>query len=510
MFRATQSALKPKGSKVGGKVRFVERQRNDPFVRARETGQQPGRTKLPIWARQLKSSPGSSSSSTKNRPSPRDAQRQNAKDDQDVSSALAAAVEESSSEGVHNSHRVSRPAHLARLVMDDVTAWRARSAFKLMELQKGTRMLSPPLNVGGGAGVAAALERAHQSGRAVRVEAASHGPLVPAHNNPLGTQSQEQVTSRQRVVPWTVVDLGAAPGGWSQVCARALSWWESTRAIKRGVKLGWHVFGIDLLPVSDVPGATFLRGDFLAQDTRKQLRSQVLAAQPPPNPKAQGDSAGAFRAAVLSPSTSVAKDAETGRTLSGGLVDVCLSDMLGNVSGVDARDETVSIELVDAAFRFARVTLRWPPPLPLPERKSTKPRSWELEEASRFEDPPSQGIWEDDMKAEAGVDLGSAPESQDTEDNQEEDHHKSPDEKGSKQISVPRTTFFVAKVYQSRMSDLYIQQVLRPFFERLSLAKPEASRAVSREQFIIASGFKGPHAADYPTLRERFADRHGI
>ena len=50
-----------------------------------------------------------------------------------------------------------------------------------------------------------------------------------------------------------VIDLGAAPGGWSQV------------AVKRGAAT---VVGVDLLPIDPVPGATLLQGDFTTPTCR--------------------------------------------------------------------------------------------------------------------------------------------------------------------------------------------------------------------------------------------------
>src|SRR5881296_3654265 len=47
----------------------------------------------------------------------------------------------------------------------------------------------------------------------------------------------------------TVVDLGAAPGGWSQVAAEK-------------VKPGGQVIAIDLLPIAPISGVTLLKGDF--------------------------------------------------------------------------------------------------------------------------------------------------------------------------------------------------------------------------------------------------------
>lgn len=465
---ASQARLK---ARKAGVPRFIERLKRDPFIRARDSGEQPGRTKLPVWARSdahLKQGQGKS------------------KKGHAPSLKTPEAEDPAASETLKH-------AHLAKLAMDDVSSWRARSAFKLMEIQKGTRMLAPSLNMEGGAGVGAAVARAIKSGREVQVETVQKEGAPSA----VVERQREQASEGARVVPWIVVDLGAAPGGWSQVCARALSWWESTRA--RGTRLAWHVFGIDLLPVSDLPGATFLRGDFLAQSTRKQLRDQILAALPPPDPRAHGSDPAAFHAAAATPSTSVVKDTATGEVLSGGLVDVCLSDMLGNVSGVDARDETISVELVDAAFRFARRTLRWPPPLPvaLPSNTGTKAKLREdLKDEERFEPPPARGHWEE------------APEAENVYDAEPGIRNPKPDR--SQRPLVPRTTYFVAKVYQSKLSERYVTQILRPFFERLVIVKPEATRAVSREQFIVASGFRGPQAANYGKLRESFAERHGV
>jgi len=53
-----------------------------------------------------------------------------------------------------------------------------------------------------------------------------------------------------------VVDLGAAPGGWTQVVAR------------RGASA---LVGIDLLPMDPIEGATLIQGDFLAEGMEDQL-----------------------------------------------------------------------------------------------------------------------------------------------------------------------------------------------------------------------------------------------
>lgn len=71
-----------------------------------------------------------------------------------------------------------------------------------------------------------------------------------------------QIDDRHRVLTRgaTVVDLGAAPGGWTQV------------AVERGAK----VIALDISPMEPVPGAEVLEGDFLEEAT---LRAVLAAAQ---------------------------------------------------------------------------------------------------------------------------------------------------------------------------------------------------------------------------------------
>ncbi|MDR0633474.1 MAG: RlmE family RNA methyltransferase [Azoarcus sp.] len=103
----------------------------------------------------------------------------------------------------------------------------------------------------------------------------------------------------------TVVDLGAAPGSWSQVAARRCGG-------------GGRVFALDLLPLDPVPGVDFLQGDFSDDG--------VLA--------------------------------EFERRLGGDRVDVVLSDMAPNLSGVAAADQARSIMLCELALEFAVHHLR--------------------------------------------------------------------------------------------------------------------------------------------------------
>jgi len=102
-----------------------------------------------------------------------------------------------------------------------------------------------------------------------------------------------------------IVDLGAAPGGWSQYAARKLA--------GKG-----RVFALDLLPMDAIPGVTFIQGDF-----REQAALDALL-----------------------------------RELGGARVDLVLSDMAPNISGVDVVDQARAADLEALALDFSREVLR--------------------------------------------------------------------------------------------------------------------------------------------------------
>ncbi len=97
-----------------------------------------------------------------------------------------------------------------------------------------------------------------------------------------------------------VVDLGAAPGGWSQVAAKI-------------VGPGGRVVALDLLPMDPIPGVTFQQGDFRSEEVLEALRAEV----------------------------------------GGRGVDVVISDMAPNVSGVMAVDQPRAMHLAELALDFA-------------------------------------------------------------------------------------------------------------------------------------------------------------
>jgi len=102
-----------------------------------------------------------------------------------------------------------------------------------------------------------------------------------------------------------VVDLGAAPGGWSQVAAK--------RVGEQG-----QVLALDILAMPAIDGVSFLQGDFREQAVLEQLQQQ----------------------------------------LNGRLVDVVLSDMAPNISGMKVVDQPRAMYLAELALDFACQHLR--------------------------------------------------------------------------------------------------------------------------------------------------------
>lgn len=103
----------------------------------------------------------------------------------------------------------------------------------------------------------------------------------------------------------TVVDLGAAPGGWSQVAAE--------RVGEQG-----KVLASDILPMDTIAGVEFIQGDF----TEEAVLEQLLAGL------------GARRA------------------------DLVISDMAPNMSGMNAVDQPAAMYLVELALDMARQVLK--------------------------------------------------------------------------------------------------------------------------------------------------------
>lgn len=119
----------------------------------------------------------------------------------------------------------------------------------------------------------------------------------------------EEVVARDRLLKpgMTVVDLGAAPGGWSQWVRAELD------RLSKGSDEAGRVIALDILEMPGLAGVDFLHGDF-RDDT---VLSQLEAA------------------------------------LNGLPVDLVLSDMAPNKSGVDAVDQPRAMHLAELAMDFA-------------------------------------------------------------------------------------------------------------------------------------------------------------
>lgn len=156
----------------------------------------------------------------------------------------------------------------------------------------------------------------------------------------------------------TVVDLGAAPGGWSQIAIEKVG--------DNGV-----VIASDILEMEPIADVTFIQGDF----TEDAVYDQIMAA------------------------------------IGERPVDLVISDMAPNMSGMAAIDQPKAMYLVELALDLATRTLK------------------------------KDGV-------------------------------------------------FLAKVFQGEGFDQYLQQI-RDNFKSVITRKPEASRARSREVYLLAKGFKG-------------------
>lgn len=102
-----------------------------------------------------------------------------------------------------------------------------------------------------------------------------------------------------------VVDLGAAPGGWSQVAAERL-------------KGKGRVIALDLLEMAAIPGVDFFQGDFRDDAILQQLEEK----------------------------------------LAGERVGLVLSDMAPNISGISVSDQARMMHLAELGLEFSRAWLK--------------------------------------------------------------------------------------------------------------------------------------------------------
>ena len=113
----------------------------------------------------------------------------------------------------------------------------------------------------------------------------------------------EQIQHKDRILKpdQFVLDLGAAPGGWSEYASQV-------------VGHTGRIIALDLLPMEPIAGVEFVQGDFTEQDTLDRLLALIDARR----------------------------------------FDLVISDMAPNLSGMDSVDQPKSIHLAELAFDLAR------------------------------------------------------------------------------------------------------------------------------------------------------------
>jgi 23S rRNA (uridine2552-2'-O)-methyltransferase len=104
------------------------------------------------------------------------------------------------------------------------------------------------------------------------------------------------------------MDLGSAPGGWSQIVAPVVTQNNDTG----------RVIASDILPMDGIAGVTFIQGDFTDESVYEQLLNSLDEQK----------------------------------------VDLVISDMAPNMSGVNTTDQYASIYLVELALDMARNVLK--------------------------------------------------------------------------------------------------------------------------------------------------------
>lgn len=112
----------------------------------------------------------------------------------------------------------------------------------------------------------------------------------------------EEIQQRERLLRPGIrcVDLGAAPGGWSQYAARTLSG-------------AGRIVATDILPMQAIAGVEFVQGDFREDEVVQQVLNRI----------------------------------------GGEKVDLVLSDMAPNMAGIDAVDQPRAMYLAELAVEFA-------------------------------------------------------------------------------------------------------------------------------------------------------------
>jgi len=122
----------------------------------------------------------------------------------------------------------------------------------------------------------------------------------------------------------TVVDLGSAPGSWSQYARNRLVELGKKNPLIEPGKPDGKIVAIDLLPMEDIADVTFLQGDFREDEVLRQLEKVIFTEN----------------------DQNIQK------------VDLVLSDMAPNLSGVAVADAARMGHLAELALEFSQAHLR--------------------------------------------------------------------------------------------------------------------------------------------------------
>lgn len=111
-----------------------------------------------------------------------------------------------------------------------------------------------------------------------------------------------EITERDHLIGpgMTIVDLGAAPGGWSQVASEKLG--------GKG-----RIIAVDLLEMPAIPGVTFVHGDFREPEVLAELKKKLEDRSP----------------------------------------DLVISDMSPNITGISVMDQARGMHLAELALEFS-------------------------------------------------------------------------------------------------------------------------------------------------------------
>ena len=121
-----------------------------------------------------------------------------------------------------------------------------------------------------------------------------------------------EIDQKDRLVKpgMSIIDLGAAPGGWSEYCVKKLG--------KKGTMVA-----LDILPMEPIEGVTIIEGDFREDLVFEQLMTVIDSA-----------------------------------TNNSGKVDLVISDMAPNISGMGSVDMPRAYYLCELALELARQVLK--------------------------------------------------------------------------------------------------------------------------------------------------------